>query len=104
MNAPANLFLRQQGKPAFDLVQPRGSGWREVHVIAWPLGEPPANDRRLVRGVVVDDEVDVKVLGHGGLNGVEELAELGRPVTAMALSNDFAGLHVQRGEQRCRSV
>jgi putative RecB family exonuclease len=40
--------------------------------------EPP-----LDQGVVVHDEMDVRVLGHRGINRVQELPELDRPVPAM---------------------
>ena len=59
---------------------------------------------RLVRGVVVHDQMDDQVLGDSGLDRVEELAELGGPVPAMTLPDDFAGLHVERREERGRPV
>ena len=43
--------------------------------------------------------MDVEVGGHGGLDLVEEGAELGRAVTALAGANDRACLHVESGKQ-----
>jgi hypothetical protein len=53
-----------------------------------------------VGGVVVDDEMDVQIVRHGGFDGVEELPKLGRPVPTMALPSDFPGLDAQRSEER----
>jgi hypothetical protein len=46
MSTTADLALGQCGEPALDLVEPRGGGWREVHVeagIAHSHGHPLAN-------------------------------------------------------------
>jgi hypothetical protein len=44
------------------------------------------------------------VLGHGGINGIEELSELDRPMAPMKLTDHLAGGDVERGEQRRRAV
>jgi hypothetical protein len=46
----------------------------------------PNNQRGLVRGVVVHDEMDVEPVRHGSLDLVEELAEFGGTVTSVAIS------------------
>ena len=66
-----------------------------MDVPARPLGQPIADQRRLVRGVIVPDEMNLKSLGDVGLDLVEELSELGRPMTAIALSNHVAGCDVE---------
>src|SRR3546814_7363970 len=67
---------------------------------ARPLGEPVADQPGLVGRVVVHHQVDLEVLGHIGLDLVEELAELGGPVARQALADHLAGGDVQGGEQR----
>ena len=47
---------------------------------AGPLGEPAPDQRRLVGGVVVRNQVHVQPGGHLGLDGIEKLAELHGPV------------------------
>jgi hypothetical protein len=64
------------------------------------FGQPIADQRRLVGGVVVPDEMDLEALGDIGLDLVEELAELGRPMTAVAFSDHMAGGNVEGGKQR----
>ena len=60
VNAAPDLSLGQEGEPALDLVEPGGVGRREMQVIARPFGEPCFDRRRLMGGVVVDDEVDIE--------------------------------------------
>ena len=42
-----------------------------------PFSQPSSDQWGLVRDVVVHDEMDVEFARHGGLDLVEELAELG---------------------------
>ena len=53
-----------------------------------------------MRGVIVPDEMNLKSLGDVGLDLVEELSELGRPVTAITLSNHVACRGVEGGKER----
>ena len=91
MHAAAQLLFGEQTEPALHQVQPRGAGGCEVHMEAGPLGKPVPDQRRLVGGVVVRDQVDVEVGGHLGLDGIEEFAELHGPVPLVATTNHFAG-------------
>ena len=95
MHAGPQLFFGKQGEPAFHLLQPGGAGGREMQMEAGPLGQPSADPRGLVGGVVVHDEMDVQVLRHGCFNGVEEIAELHGAMAALALTNHLAALDVQ---------
>ena len=63
MRAALDLFLGQCGKPSFDHVQPRRTGRREVHMKARMPSEPPSNPRRLVRPVVIENQMDVEFRG-----------------------------------------
>ena len=67
-----------------------------MHTPARPLGEPIPDELGLVGSGVVEDEINIEAVGNIGLDGVEELAELLRPVAAEAAADDFADLHVQR--------
>jgi hypothetical protein len=53
-----------------------------------------------VGGVFVRDEVDVEIVGDIGLDLIEELAELGGAMTAIAFADDAAGGDVEGGKQR----
>ena len=57
----ANALARDLGKPAFDLIQPRGTGRGKVNVITRVCIEPLLYLRMLVRAVVVQDEMNIEL-------------------------------------------
>src|SRR2546427_8068475 len=71
---------------------------------ARPLAEPAADERRLVGGVVVEDEMDVEVPRDRVIDGAEKLAELYGAMAAMTPADDRARLDVQCREERCRAM
>src|SRR3546814_6275266 len=94
------LLARQLGEPAFDLVDPGRRSWCEVHMPMRAAGKPCLDLRRLVGGIIVHHEVDVRPLGHLGVDPPEEVEELGRPMALVAFSDHGAGGDIERGEQR----
>ena len=50
--------------PSFPLVGPQGLGWGVVNVKSWPPCQPRLDLGMLVRAVIVDNQVNVKVLWH----------------------------------------
>src|SRR5258708_22712052 len=75
-----------------------------MHVPARPFGEPSADQRCLVGGVIVHDEMDVEAAWHCRLDLVQELAELSGTMAPVALADDLAGCDVEGGKQRGRAV
>src|SRR3954452_2297215 len=71
---------------------------------ARPAGEPVADQRGLVGGVVVHDEMDIEIIRHIGLDRVEKFAEFGGAMAREALADYPAGGDVERGEQRGGAV
>ena len=67
-------------------------------------GEPGADLVLLVRGVVVEDDVDGLVRRHLALDAVEEADELLMAVALHVLCDDRTVQHVERGEQRRRAM
>src|SRR3546814_7087110 len=67
-------------------------------------GKPCLDLRRLVGGIIVHHEVDVRPLGHLGVDPPEEVEELGRPMALVAFSDHGAGGDIERGEQGCRAI
>ena len=104
MRSAADLLLAQQSEPALDQIQPRGARRREVEVHARMSRAPAVNERRLVRAVVVDNQVDVEGGRDRGVNRVEKLSEFDRAVPSMELADDRAGLGVEGGKERGRAV
>jgi len=92
------------GEEAFDGVEPRARGRREVEAPARMAGEPGADLVLLVRRVVVEDHVDGLVRRHFAFDAVEEADELLMAVALHVLADDRAVEHVERGEQRRGAV
>jgi hypothetical protein len=61
----ANGALGDETEPAFHLIEPRRISRSVVYVIAGPLRQPGAYLKVFVSGVVVDDQMQVELGGHG---------------------------------------
>ena len=68
-------------------------------MVAGPSGQPALDAGVLVGGMVVDDEVDVEVRGHVGVDVFEEAQELLMAVVRPALGQDPAGGDIQGREE-----
>ena len=80
MGAAPEPLVGELGEPALDEVDPRAVGRREVQVKPGVAHEPAVDLGGLVRRDVVDDEVDVEIVGHAAVDEVQEAAELDGPV------------------------
>jgi hypothetical protein len=98
------LFVGDQGKEPLDLIDPRCPGWREVDVPSRALCQPIADELGLVGGVIVHDEVNLKVGRHIGFDPVEELAKLSGPVLWVTVTDDAARGDVEGSKQRCSAM
>ena len=88
-------------EPLLDQVRPGGAGGREVKMPA-PAGrmvEPACDLRPHMRREIVENDVDVKVLGHLGVDGLEEGEDVLRGVVLASLVEHLAAGHVERGEE-----
>ena len=92
MDAAADLVIREQAKEALDLIDPGCRGGREVDVPTRPFSEPVANELGLVGSGIINDEMNIEIVRDIGLNGVEKLAKLLRPMAAEAPGDDFTDL------------
>ena len=69
-----------------------------MDVPARPLGQPVADQRRLVGCVIVQDEMNVQVVRNGGFDLIEKLAELCGAMAAVTLADDPASCDVEGGK------
>src|SRR4029077_5460018 len=104
MDAAPETLSGELSEPALDLIDPRCRSRREVDMIMWTTGEPRLDPGRLVGGVVVHDDMDLEPFGDASIDLLEEVQELGRPVSLVALADDEARCDVERREQRGRAV
>lgn len=68
-------------------------------MVARPLGEPCFDFGVLVGGIVVDDEMDIEIVGHVGIDMAQEGEKFLVPMALLALTDDLAASDVQGGEQ-----
>ena len=86
---------------AFDEVQPRRRGGREVQVPTCPLGvsQPFGHRRCLVGREVVEHHVKIEVLGDVEVDGLGEGEDVGRLVGLLGVIERLAGPDVHGGEE-----
>ena len=96
---PADLFLSKGGEPSFDLVEPRGTGWREVQMKARVANKPSANGSVLVCAIVVQDHMDVELGRDTLVDKLEELQKLLVTVPSIAFPDHFAACHIKGSEE-----
>ena len=102
--AATDGLLCDEPEQALDLVDPGGIGGRVMHVVSGTASQPGVDLGVFVGSVVVDDEMDIEVLGHVGVDVAQEGEELLVPMASLALCEHLACGHVQGGEQRGGAV
>src|SRR5271169_1281413 len=96
--AAPDSFVGEFGEPSLHQIQPRTIRWREVNMKTGPLEQPFANERGLVRPIVVQDQVHIQIGGYVRLVSIEKPAEFLRTMTVLKLANHLTGFQVQRSE------
>jgi len=96
--------LGELGEEAFNGVEPRARGWREVESKAFVPVQPLAHFGMLVGGVIVEDHMHDLAGLDLGLDGVQEADKLLMPVALHVAADHRAVEHIERGEQRRGSV
>lgn len=102
--AATDGLVGDQGKEALDLIEPGAVGRDEVHVPARPAGKPRLDPGVAVRGVVVDDAMNVQLCGNGLVDLAQERQEFLMSMAGLATRQHGAVEHVQGRKQRGRAV
>ena len=102
--ATTDSALSDESEETFDLVEPGGIGGREVNMPTRTTGEPSPDLEMLMSGVVVDDEMDIELSRHIGLDVPQEGEEFLMTMAGFALGDDRAVEHVEGGEQGSRAM
>jgi hypothetical protein len=89
-HAALEAALGEERKQTFDSIEPGCRGRGEVEDKARVASEPFQDLGMLVRGVVVDDDVDDQLRRHSGVDEVQEADELLMAMTLHALADDLA--------------
>lgn len=104
VTSAAKLSVGEAREPALDLVQPGGVRRCEVENEAWmPLHEA-LHAWRLVRGEVVEHDMDAEVRRHLFIDKGKEPDELDAPMAFAQAGKHLASANVQRCEQVERAV
>ncbi len=93
-----NRLAGKDIEPDLHLIEPRSIGGGVVNVKSGTPCQPSLDLGLLMRGVVVDDEMNIEVSGDVGLDGAQELKELLVTMTGLALGHHFPGGYVQGGK------
>ena len=98
-HTPADRFLIQFGEPAFDQIQPTGTGGDEVQHKPWMLGQPTSHAFVAVGAVVVEDQVQRHGAGKFQVQTPQKFQELLMPMSGLTFA-DHPALHdLERGKQ-----
>src|SRR5208337_4212197 len=71
---------------------------------AWMFFKPRLNFLCLVRRIVIDDQMEIEMSGHSAVDLPQEPDEFFGAMARQTFADDGAGLHIERGEQRCCAV
>ena len=74
-DSPSNALVGDLSKPALHQVDPRSVGGREMEMKSGALREPVPDECRLMRAVVVQDNVGLQPGRHICLDQIQELAK-----------------------------
>ena len=91
-------------KEAFDQVEPGRGGWRKVQMKAGMTFEPADDLGMFVSGVVVADDVNIKLGGHLSVDLAQEGQPLLMAMTPGGVGKHFAREIVEGGKQSDRPV
>jgi len=100
--AAADGLAREDAEPGLDHVEPGGAGRREVEVDAGMSLEPRLDLGGLVRGRVVENDMEFAPIVTGNL--LEKTQEVTGGMTGAALPDDLATLEIQGGIETGESI
>ena len=98
--AAANGLVSDHREEPLNLIEPGAVCGDEVHVPARARCKPGLDLRMAVRGVVVDDAMDVQLSRHSLVDLAKERQELLMAMARLARGQHSAVEHVQRRKQR----
>ena len=97
--AAADTFSGDLGEEPFDHVKPGSRSRREVQMEAGMGFEPALYGRSLMRGIIVNDEMEIETGGGLLVDQSEKAQELAMSMARHAGPDNLAIQHVQRCEQ-----
>src|ERR1700681_4777982 len=103
-DASAYLLASDLGEEALNQIEPGRRCRDEVQLEARMALEPTLYSRRLVRGVVVGDQVEIEIGEGFSVDLLQKLEEFPGAMARHAFTDDLACRHIERRKQSCRAV
>ena len=100
----ANTVAGNVAEPTFDDVQPRAAGRGKVHVKPLVTLQPVLNFGVLVRGIVVDDQMQIQFWRRFRINLLQELNPFLMPMPRHAFGNNFPFAQFNGSKQCCGAI
>ena len=100
----ANSIAGNVAEPAFDNVQPRTAGRGKVHVESLVALQPVLDFGMLVRGIVIDDQMQIQFWRRFLIDLLQELNPFLVSMTRHAFGNDFPFRQLNGSKQCCGAV
>src|ERR1700722_58581 len=98
------LLASDFGEEALNQIEPGRRCRDEVQLEARMAIEPTLYSRRLVRGVVVGDQVKIEIGEGFSVDLFQKLEEFSSAMARHAFPDDLTCRHIERREQSCRAV
>ena len=98
-DAPPNPFPGQFAKPAFDQIQPTGTGRNKMRDEAGVSPQPALHAGMFVRAVVVPHDMQLQIGWKRLVQPPEKFQELLMAMPRLAFSDHLAGGQCQRGQE-----
>src|SRR5260370_24100477 len=92
------------GEEPLDEGEPGTGCRREVQCEAFVSRQPALHGRRLVSGVVVEDQMQIEMCGRLAVDCFQKRQELVCPMTRQTFADDGTSRHIERGEECCGAV
>src|ERR1700726_996707 len=92
------------GEEPLDEVEPGTGCRREVQCEAFVSRQPALHGRRLVGGVVVEDQMQIEMCGRLAVDCFQKRQELVCPMAGQTFPDDGTGGPIERGEECCGAV
>ena len=102
--AAAQSFVGHLAKPSLDHIEPRTRRRGKMQMEAWVAFQPGSYTRMLMGSVVVDDQMQLQIGGHFGINAFQKANEFLVSVTGHAIADHSSVEHIESSKERSRTV
>ena len=103
-DSPANALIGDPGKETLDLIKPTAVRWGKMKFPARMFSQPVLHRFGLMRGVVVEDDMHIKLSGNLALDLTQKIEEFFGAVFGLGGADHLARCYIQSRKQGQRAV